>query len=93
MRLWLLMPDHIHAIMSFAPWVSMSQSITDWKSYTARTLGINWQQGFFDDRLRSDRETEDKECYVVLNPVRAALCDYPSEWKFRWSSFDFEVNR
>ncbi|MDA1069553.1 MAG: transposase [Verrucomicrobia bacterium] len=39
-RLFLLMPDHCHALLSFSPKVEMRKSISDWKRFTARKFDI-----------------------------------------------------
>src|ERR1700736_2012402 len=52
--LFLLMPDHLHALLSFASDESMSNVIGDWKHFQTRKHGIIWQEGYFDHRLRDD---------------------------------------
>jgi putative transposase len=83
----LLMPDHWHALMGFPRSSDMATTLAQWKRYTARTLGIGWQDGFFDHRLRNAREAMAKEHYIRHNPVRKNLCQTPEEWPFqmRWS--------
>jgi len=56
--LFLLMPDHLHALLSFAQDESMSEVIRDWKRFHARTNHVIWQQGYFDHRLRADERGE-----------------------------------
>jgi putative transposase len=86
-RLFLLMPDHCHAIASFADHdTSMSKRITDWKRLTARKLGVKWQRGFFDHRLRDDRALDEKANYIRMNPVRAGLCEAPKDWPYIWEA-------
>ena len=46
--LFLLMPDHFHALLAFQRDGSMSRAIGDWKHFHARTNRIEWQEGFFD---------------------------------------------
>lgn len=53
--LWLLMPDHLHALLAFPIHESMSAVIGDWKRFQARRHGIVWQEGYFDHRLRDRR--------------------------------------
>jgi len=52
--LFLLMPDHLHALLSFARDESMSEVIRDWKRFHTRRNGVLWQEGYFDHRLRAD---------------------------------------
>jgi hypothetical protein len=42
--LFLLMPDHLHALLSFARRQSMSHVIGNWKHFHARKHGIVWQE-------------------------------------------------
>ena len=70
------MPDHLHALLSFAQDESMSEVIRDWKRFHARTNHVIWQQGYFDHRLRADERGEQlssKMNYIRQNPV-AAVC-------------------
>jgi putative transposase len=45
--LFLVMPDHIHAILAFPRDQSMSRVIGDWKRFHARTQKVFWQGRFF----------------------------------------------
>ena len=85
-HLLLLMPDHLHAIMSFPPQVDMQKSITDWKRYTCIAGGINWQRDFFEHRLRKNESYLEKAQYIRMNQVRAGLVDSPDKWPFVWSN-------
>jgi len=81
-RLLLAMPDHLHALILFEGEKRMGDVIKDWKRWTARTLEINWQDGFFDHRLRSQDSAEQKRDYILQNPVRAGLCEQPEDWPY-----------
>ena len=81
--LFLLMPDHLHAMLSFARDQSMSEVIRDWKRFHARTNHVVWQEGYFDHRLRADEhgaQVETKMNYIRQNPVAAGLCASAQEW-------------
>ena len=78
--LFLLMPDHLHAVLSFPQSVSMSRVIGDWKRYQERELDVTWQAGYFDHRLRNDDEFAEKCHYIRMNPVRANLCVGSTDW-------------
>jgi putative transposase len=45
--LFLLMPDHVHAVLSFQRDKSMSEIIRDWKRFHKRANRIVWQEGYF----------------------------------------------
>lgn len=82
----LLMPDHLHAIMSFSREIGMKKSLADWKRYTCLKGKVDWQRDFFDHRLRSDESYVEKAHYIRMNPVRAGLIDDPSAWPYVWES-------
>jgi REP element-mobilizing transposase RayT len=80
----LLMPDHIHLITSFSlRETPMRQIIEPWKGWLCKRTGIQWQRGFFDHRLRNQREVEEKADYILLNPVRANLVEEQAEWPWK----------
>ena len=85
-HLLLLMPDHLHAILSFSREVGMQKSMREIKKYTARTLGLSWQRDFFDHRLRQDESYLEKAHYIRMNPVRAGLCESMEDWPYVWES-------
>jgi putative transposase len=74
------MPDHLHAIASFAADERMTKVVCDWKRLTARYAGVKWQRGFFDHRLRSRDEFEMKSRYIRENPVRQVLVNNAEAW-------------
>jgi REP element-mobilizing transposase RayT len=81
-RLFLLMPDHLHALLAFPTAESMPKVIGNWKAYTARQFGIDWQKNFFDHRLRSDESWENKAAYIRQNPARAGLIPSGAPWPY-----------
>ncbi|HSA02499.1 MAG TPA: transposase [Candidatus Paceibacterota bacterium] len=84
-RLFLLMPDHAHALMSFPPSGKPIKSvISSWKEWTAKKHGIHWQRDFFEHRLRHDESLSEKAQYILDNPVRAKLVSCAKEWPYVW---------
>ena len=80
---FLLMPDHVHSLLSFDRDKSMSRVIGDWKRFQRRQHGIRWQEGYFDHRLRDDERGEQmsaKISYIRNNPVAAGLCSRAEDW-------------
>lgn len=92
---WLvvLMPDHLHAIISFPREVGMSRTIGEWKKYHAQALKLSWQNNYFDHRLRSPDEFVEKAHYLRMNPVRAGLCAQPEDWPWITEPWKTEVPR
>ncbi|HCR30066.1 MAG TPA: hypothetical protein DIV79_08625 [Opitutae bacterium] len=82
--IFLLMPDHAHAIISLPPNESMPSVVKSWKRYTAKYCPISWQSGFFDHRIRDDESWEEKAQYIRLNPVRRGLIEKIDDWPYRW---------
>jgi len=81
--LFQLMPDHIHALLSFAVDQAMSRVIGDWKHFHAYMHATKWQEGYFDHRLRDDERGEQlliKMAYIRRNPVVAGLCAKVEDW-------------
>lgn len=79
-RLFLLMPDHVHAILAFPMGLGMKTTTENWKRYVANNYRVDWQRDFFDHRLRNDREVEETISYILMNPVRKGLCERAEDW-------------
>jgi len=80
LHLFLLMPDHLHAIVAFPCDAQMSEVIRSWKRLVSRQAGIGWQKNYFDHRLRSDESLDEKADYIRQNPVRAGLVSRAADW-------------
>jgi hypothetical protein len=85
------MPNHYHLVVE-TPQPNLSAGMQRLNGRYA--LQFNWLHGvdghlfqgrFHSNLVESDRELAAVARYVVLNPVRAGLCDEPDEWL--WSSF------
>ena len=92
-RLFLAMPDHLHALISFPSDERMDQCIRDWKRFIAKSTSVQWQAGFFDHRLRNDAALDEKGGYIRSNPVRAGLVSEPTDWPFIWTPLDDQPAR
>ncbi len=79
-RLLLLMPDHLHALLTFPYDKAMGTVVAAWKGYQAKHLGIRWQGNYFDHRIRGRGELDEKAAYIRLNPVRRNLCMREDAW-------------
>ncbi len=78
------MPDHVHGLVSFPAHESLATVVGDWKRFTARSGKIEWQDNFFDHRLRSHEQLDEKAHYIRENPVRAGLVRTANEWLWVW---------
>ncbi|HTL67601.1 MAG TPA: transposase [Lacunisphaera sp.] len=81
---FLLMPDHLHALVSFPKAGSMDLVVRSWKHYLATQHRVAWQRDYFDHRLRNDESHEAKVNYIRNNPVRAGLVAKPEDWPYVW---------
>ena len=84
-NLWLLMPDHLHALVSFPLEKKMGDVIGDWKRFQTRKHGIIWQDGFFDHRIRKYEDLEKANGYIQNNPVIKGLCKAARDWPLVYS--------
>ena len=64
----------------------MSRVVADWKRYQSRQHGINWQDNFFDHRIRNTAEYLEKAAYIRNNPVMKGMCETADDWPHVWST-------
>lgn len=83
--LFLLMPDHAHALIAFPPTTAMSTTVANWKRYTARNLRVKWQINYFDHRIRNEAEQAKTWCYILQNPTVKGLCSNDADWPWVWT--------
>jgi REP element-mobilizing transposase RayT len=86
---WVVMPNHVHAIVTPLAGFNLSSILHSWKSFTAnqinKTLGRTgalWERESFDHLVRSPENLDHFVRYVENNPVEAGLCGTPQEWLF-----------
>jgi putative transposase len=84
-ELFLLMPDHWHALLSFPPEAGMSRTLRDWKRGTTRFQNIKWQENYFDHRIRNPKEREETWHYTRRNPTAKGLVAKEDDWPCWWS--------
>ena len=84
-ELMVLMPDHMHALVSPGGQTSIHEVVRSFKSWTAKLTKVVWQNGFFEHRLRNGASAEQKWKYVNENPVRQGLIQNPTDWPWRFA--------
>ena len=89
---FLLMPDHLHALISIGNEHNLKKVVSDWKRYCAKQFGIKWQRDFFDHRIRSDNSFTEKLDYIVNNPVCKKLVEHIEDWPYSWGFEHFHRN-
>jgi putative DNA methylase len=88
---WVVMPNHVHVLVTPLHDNSLSSILHSWKSFTAKQAnrmlgrtGAFWQEEYFDRAIRDDRHFAAAVEYVEQNPVKAGLCREVAEWP--WGS-------
>lgn len=89
---YVIMPDHLHLLMSLSEDGNVSQIMHDFKSHTAQETnkilkrsGAFWQEGFYDHIIRDERDFRKRIDYIHKNPLTSKLVNDPAEYQF--SSF------
>ncbi|MEY3873268.1 MAG: hypothetical protein RLZZ296_2263 [Pseudomonadota bacterium] len=85
---FVVMPDHLHWLLTLGSSVSLSQVVRTVKSVVAHHLGGRvWQQGFHDHAVRAEEDLLAMGRYIVNNPVRSGLVSkagHYSHWDAVW---------
>jgi len=92
LRAWVVMPNHVHAVLRPQGDWTLSQILKSWKGFTAREANRRlhragnhfWQAESYDHLIRDDKDFYHCCRYTTMNPVKAGLCRRPEDW--RWSS-------
>lgn len=86
---WCIMPNHVHALVTPSPAITLSALLHTWKSFSAkqanRVLGRSgqfWMQEYFDRYIRDERHFVSVVEYIYNNPVAAGLCTSPADWPY-----------
>lgn len=87
---WVVMPNHVHAVVHPHAPHTLSSILKSWKGYTAlqanqilnRSGTAFWQSESYDHLCRNDDDIARCCEYVRMNPVKAGLCPSPEQW--RW---------
>lgn len=85
---FVIMPDHLHWLMTLSGQVGLSQVMQSLKTLSAKKIGQPvWQASFHDHALRQEEDLATTARYIVANPLRAGLVqhigDYP-HWDAIW---------
>jgi REP element-mobilizing transposase RayT len=88
---WVIMPNHVHAILQPFDEEPLWAIVQTWKSVTSHRIqrrqggqGRLWQRSYFDRMIRDTRHLAQSVLYIEHNPVQAGLAATPEDW--RWSS-------
>jgi putative DNA methylase len=86
---WVVMPNHVHVLVTPFYGNSLSSLVHAWKSFTAKAAnrllgrkGAFWFEEYFDRAIRDDRHFARAVAYIENNPVQAGLCAQAADWPF-----------
>ncbi|MGY8693302.1 MAG: transposase [Verrucomicrobiia bacterium] len=77
---WVIMPNHVHAIVTPNPGFDLSNILHSWKSFTATRInqltgktGSLWQKESYNQILRDESHQWKFEEYIRNNPTKAGI--------------------
>ena len=77
---WVIMPNHVHALLQLKTDETLSRVLHSLKSYTAKEInrllgksGEFWQSESYDRIVRSEAELEHFRTYIRENPAKAGI--------------------
>ena len=82
-RVATIMPEHVHLLATLGEDRSLPGALRIFKGGLApvlRTMGLRWQRGYFDHRMRRSEDRLPVIMYVYLNPYRARLISADQKW-------------
>lgn len=81
---WCIMPNHVHVVLQPVRGFELSSILHSIKSFSANRInqlsnrrGRVWQDESYDRLIRDPRELGDQVTYVLQNPARAGLHEWP----------------
>jgi REP element-mobilizing transposase RayT len=84
---WCVMPNHVHVVVQPRPDQPLSRILMSWKGFTGKEarklLGGNaafWESESYDHIVRDATDLARQIKYVLGNPVKAGLDDWPWVW-------------
>ena len=80
---FVIMPDHIHALLTPAPEISLERAMQFIKagfSFRMKERGSIWQASFTNHHVHDLEDYEHHREYIWMNPVRARLVKRPQEY-------------
>ena len=87
LRAFVVMPDHWHALLALNEQWTLPRFMHDMMSFVgAKTSALlkrhatQWQDGYYDTRVKTVKQFEFVTYYIEQNPVAKGLVDRPEEW-------------
>jgi putative transposase len=82
---FVIMPDHVHALLTPAPEISLERAIQFIKggfSYRLKSHPPVWQASFTNHHVRDSLDYEHHCAYIQMNPVRARLVEKSENYPY-----------
>jgi putative transposase len=86
---FVLMPEHVHLLLTPATDVTLERSIQFIKGGYSHTLGAVlgrkgevWQRGFTDHRIRNAEDYDAHRVYIHENPVKRGLVEHAQDYRY-----------
>ncbi|MBU0611284.1 MAG: transposase [Armatimonadetes bacterium] len=86
---WVIMTNHVHALVRPIEPHDLSSILFSWRSYTANQAnrllarkGKFWDRDYFDRFIRDEAHLLRAIEYIEMNPVKVGLCTDPIQWQF-----------
>ncbi len=84
---WCIMPNHVHVVLRPRAEFPLEKTMQSWKSFTAKAInralglmGSFWEREYYDHLIRDDDDFWHAVEYVLENPAKANLVDWPWVW-------------
>jgi REP element-mobilizing transposase RayT len=84
-RIFLLLPDHVHAIAALPAANDPDTWLRQFKQYATRHTGVVWNRHSDHETLLDEREIAFATDYIRHNPVRLGLAATSEEWPWQWA--------
>jgi putative transposase len=82
---FVVMPDHLHALLTPSPEISLERAMQFIKgafSFRLKSRGPAWQASFSNHRVRDLEDYFNHREYIRMNPVRARLAQRPEQYPY-----------
>jgi len=92
---FVIMPDHVHALIAPVPEISLERAVQFIKggfSFRLKSRFPIWQASFSNHRIRDFEDYQNYREYIWLNPVRAGFGERAEEYRYSSASKAFSLD-
>jgi putative transposase len=92
---FVIMPDHLHALITPSPQISLERAMQFIKggfSFRLARKTFVWQESFTNHRIRDAPDFESHRAYIHLNPVRARLVESAEAYPYSSANPAFRLD-